>query len=125
MFDVQWDWDHDQFRRMKKIMVVLALLSLGAWARADFLTDTPQNGNIYLATPTALKVTLTNSQNKNFVVLNDDAENTLYYGDANCSSALGQKIQPMEKVVFAGVPNPFNLYVCTETGSAEVRVVEQ
>jgi hypothetical protein len=110
-------------------LIALFLIS-GIWVFGEGVyfegnTNTPGNGKLYIATSTPLKINLTNPQLKNFVVVDDDPQTTVYYGDAGCSAVTGESIAPGEKVTFTGVPNPFNLYVCTESASAEVRVVEQ
>lgn len=115
---------------MKRIAIVLALACAAPWAFANGVyfegnTNTPSNGKVYIASPTTQNINLVNAQMKNFVVVNDDPENPVLYGDSNCGYSTAQKIAPGEKVTFTGVPNPFNLYVCTEVGSAEFRVVEQ
>ena len=110
-----------------KTAIIFSALCLTAVAWADFFQNVsaPANGKVYVATPTALKINPVNASAKTFVVVNDDPENPVLYGDSACGPSTGQKIQPGEKVTFVGIPSPFNLYVCTATGSATVRVVEQ
>ena len=102
-----------------------SMLDRGRLGRLFQNASAPANGKVYVATPTALKINPVNASAKTFVVVNDDPENPVLYGDSACGPSTGQKIQPGEKVTFVGIPSPFNLYVCTATGSATVRVVEQ
>ena len=115
---------------MRKIILSLCVFCLGAspaMASGVYYMDNlgpAMNGKTVLATPTATQVLLTTPINRTLVVVNDDAENTVFYGDSTCGVNTAQKIQPLEKVTFQGVTAGFNFYICTGQGSAEVRLVE-
>lgn len=113
---------------MKRLLIASVLM---VFARAGYCegiyfqnnVGNPRNARILLVTPTALAVTKINNLDNTFVVMNDDTENTIYYGDSTCSTS-SQKILPTEKVTFQGAVTGFTIYVCTASGSAELRVVE-
>lgn len=116
---------------MKKIILIgfgIACLAIPrAFASGVFFADNTgpaSNGRVVLATQTATRVTMTTTLNRTMVVVNDDAENSVFYGGSDCSYVLGQKIDPGDKVTFQGVTAGFNFYVCTASGSAEVRIAE-
>lgn len=108
-------------------LLVLWILPPACMGAGVFFADNygnAMNARVVLATPTATQVKLLSPLNHTLVVMNDDAENPVFYGDSTCTLTLGQKINPLEKVTFQGVDAGFNFYVCTAVGSAEVRLVE-
>ena len=115
---------------MKKTMIVVSAIlsaSLGFCSSAVFFENNmgnPRNGKIILVTPVPTPLLLVNNLDNTLVVMNDDAENIVYYGDWTCGVSTGQKIMPLEKMTIQGAHPGFTMYVCTANGSAEVRLVE-
>lgn len=85
------------------------------------------NETVYLASPgTAVQVKVTGLGNasRTVVAVNDDPDVVIFYGDSGVTFNNGQKIQPGEKVTFQGVNPGFNFWIVTQSGSAQLRVVE-
>jgi hypothetical protein len=56
--------------------------------------------------------------------MDDDPENPILFGDSTCGASTGQKILPQQTVWFNGVTSGFNMWVCTASGSAALRLSE-
>ena len=84
----------------------------------------PANEALVYVSTTPVKVSMTNDLNRTLVALNDDPENTIFYGDSAVTFQTGQKIFPGEKVAFVGKSAGFNFYAVTASGSALLRKVE-
>lgn len=116
-----------KFQFLFFVSALVACLISQARASGVFFADNvgnAMNGKVVLVSTAAVAVSLTSPLNHTLVVKNDDMENAIFYGGSDCSLQLGQKIDPMEKVTFQGVNAGFTIYVCTASGSAELRLVE-